>query len=466
MVGIGTMMQDPYGWVVDSSGDPELYVWHGAVYQGLTDAYANPIESARLYKVIFNKNGQGNHDGTIGFSLVSDLTSTYTADLKNFYPGFTFISRDVFLCGQHYRSSEFTYAQPLWTYIWANKLNSNGTSVTTKIWNRKLIKSGQTDPDVSGGTENNWPGKLAGLSYVAPESEYYDTVRKNGSVIALTACWPYNGPYGWAAADVDPDLGGDPKNQILKLDTDDEKINNNYYEDSDSFKEGADVGGGESSTTSAWDLVKQIGNGSNQLDSFEGWCSLDSKGNLYYGNALFYFANTVGGDNIMETDHTYGSNDSIFNSAGNYVRHSIMRISSPLSGGINNRTVMHFNNGLSDSNAMDNPGLGWDFNLKNFLEADGGCFDIYGQTVHGKDSLWLMVNRNHKKIVGTNVGTYNADREGLWVLKDNGGDNKFDVLQHYTFDSSYPFTHDNNPDDTSTYWVGEGGMSFRPASKR
>jgi|15BtaG_2_1085339.scaffolds.fasta_scaffold00347_12 hypothetical protein len=466
---VGTMMQDSYGWVMDDAGDPELYVWHGQVVVGwMLGSIGDADLSSRLYKIVFNRNAEGNHDGTIGFSLVKDLTSSYPHTSTKWNANLTFISRDVFLLTENNVQQADTYAQPVRTYVWANKLNSAGDDVTTKIWNRKLIKAGQTDPEVSGGNSDNWPGLVVGFSYVPPESEYYDTVRKNGSVIALTTCMPYQGPYVWIDDD-DPDLGGDPKNQILKLDTDDANINNNYYEDTDSFKAGADVGSGESSTTSAWDLVKQIGNGIDQLDSQEGWCALDSKGSLYYGNALFYFSDEAGGENLMETDEDwdYGDWDSVHNNDGHFFRHSILRISSPLSGGINNRTVMHFNNTLYNSNIWDGGYSAWTFDLRNFLEADGGCFDIYGQTVHGKDSLWLLVDRNGRRKDGsTAAGTFNSKREGLWVLKDNGGDNKFDVLQHYAFDNTYPFDHATTPDQGSTRWVTSSGMSFRPAAKR
>jgi len=119
---VGTMMQDSYGWVMDDAGDPELYVWHGQVIEGWVDGTIGDADlSSRLYKIVFNKDGAGNHDGTIGFSLVKDLTSSYPHTSTKWNANLTFISRDVFLLTENNVASSETYAQPVRTYVWANK---------------------------------------------------------------------------------------------------------------------------------------------------------------------------------------------------------------------------------------------------------------------------------------------------------------------------------------------------------
>ena len=145
------MMQDSYGWVMDDAGDPELYVWHGQVVEGwIAGSIGDADLSSKLYKIIFNKNAEGNHDGTIGFSLVNHLDSSYPHTSKKWNANLTFISRDVFLLTENHTDYADTLAQPVKPYMWANKLIDNGDgtyNVTPKIWNRKIIKAGQTDPD-------------------------------------------------------------------------------------------------------------------------------------------------------------------------------------------------------------------------------------------------------------------------------------------------------------------------------
>ena len=142
MVGLGTMMQDPYGWVLDSSGDPELYYWLGSVWdQGPTII---PGSTNKLFKIVFNKDSSGGHLGTIGLELVSDLETNFphdSAPTQRSFGNLTFISRNVFLLTQ-----EDCDVDPIYHYnlhrkskMWANKLAEDGT-VTTKIWNRKIIK--------------------------------------------------------------------------------------------------------------------------------------------------------------------------------------------------------------------------------------------------------------------------------------------------------------------------------------
>ena len=460
MVGLGTMMQDPYGWVLDESGDPELYYFVGTIING-ENGIIHSDRANKLYKIVFNKNGDGTHNGTIGLSLVKDLINDYTYPNNDYppetYGNLTFISRDVFVLSSGTSPDLNTFATYRKEIMYANKLNSTGTDVTAKIWNRKIIKQGQTDPDVSG-TTNHWPGMVSGFSYVSPESNEYDTNRNSAGIICLTGCYPYGGPWGPHG-----DTGQAHKNYLLRLDTDDENINNNYYEDTDSWNEGADVGGGESSTVSAWKQISLLGNGSTDPDQNEGWCALDSQGNLYYGRALMYWATSAGGNDVV--DH---GNQGLPNPSTYYV-HSTYRVDAPLSGGIGNRTVMHYNNQLPLSNFMDQAG----YTLKqgNFMGADSGCCDIYGQTVHGKDSLWLMVNRNDQRI-GPNqtvTAAYNADKEGLWVVKRNGTSDRFDIQQHYTLDSTWNSAvgnHDTTPSSTQDSIIVNSGMSFRPNSKR
>jgi len=461
MIGLGTNMQDPYGWVLDEYGDPELYYFVGSVFNG-DNGIADAAKSCKLYKIIFNRDGSNNHNGTIGLELVKDLVGTYShpsdAHPVESYGGLTFISRDVFLITAGWSPVNDTYATYRKQVMWANKLNASGTDVTTKIWNRKIIKQGQTDPDVGGGNTNNWPGVLSGFSYASPESSDYDTNRKASSIICLTGCFPYGGPWG-----LDGDTGQQHKNYILRLDTDDESINNNYYEDTDSWAAGADEGGGESSTTSAWKQIALLGNGSNQVDQGEGWCALDSQGNLYYGRAILYWSTSAGGSDVV--NHGSGG----YPDPSTYYVHSTFRVDSPLNGGINNRTIMHYNNELPLSNFMNQ--MGYTLKQGNFMGADSGCCDIYGQTIHGKDSLWLMVNRNDQR-GGPNetiTAAYNAVKEGLWVVKRNGTSNRLNVLQHYTLDDTWNIAvgaHDTTPQSTQNPYLIESGMSFRPNAKR
>ena len=475
MVGLGTMMQDPYGWVIDANGDPELYYFIGSVVgypfsQPNGNVPQNDL-SQKLYKIKFTLNGQGQHDmdtsgaypvGKIKPTLVDDLVEDYPPDVNNdnntrVYGGLTFISRDVFLLGSSYRPGENEnppgYNVHVATTLYANKLNAAGTAVSnTKIWNRKILKQGTTD------SQNNWPGTVAGFSFVPPESNLFDVEKKAASIVALTGAFPYGGP--WSFYGGGNDTGQNHKNQILRLDTVDTAIGNNYYEASSSWR---DLG-----STSSWKLISQIGNCGVQpnadWDQAEGWMAFDSKGNMYYGSVAWYFGTSVGGPPY----EPYGSTPPLQTETPQYM-HDVARIDAPVSnGGGDNQKIMHFNSVLPAS-TFRNGSLTYDWT--NALHADAGCCDIYGQSLYGKDSLWLFVNRNKHK-TNNSAASYNKKIEGLWVIKRNGTNNSFDVLAHYELDDTGTdgwdnvtgLSHDTTP--TITMSMLECGMSFRPCAKR
>jgi len=474
MVGLGTMMQDPYGWVIDANGDPELYYFIGSVvgYPSTEDNGNVPQNalSQKLYKIKFNLNGQGQHDmntsgtypvGKIKPTLIEDLVQEYPPDSNDdnntrVYGGLTFISRDVFLLGSSMRPGENENPPglntPVKTTLYANKLNAAGTGVSnTKIWNRKILKQGTTDSN-----DNNWPGSVSGFSFVPPESNLFDVQKKAASIVALTGCIPYGGP--WSYFGGGNDTGQDHKNQILRLDTVDTAIGNNYYEASTSWR--------DSGTTSSWKLISQIGNGgvspNADWDQGEGWMAFDSKGNMYYGSVSWYFGTSVGGPPY----EPYGDIPPYQTSTPQYM-HDVARINAPVSGGNANQRIMHFNSKLPEQ-TCDNGGFHYDWT--NHCNADAGCCDIYGQSLYGKDSLWLFVNRNKKK--KNCHATYNKASEGLWVIKRNASNDYFDILAHYELDDTGTdgwdnvtgLVHDASPSIGMS--MLQCGMSFRPCAKR
>jgi len=474
MVGLGTMMQDPYGWVIDDNGDPEFYYFIGSVKANTNAAVES--DSCKLYKINFDLNGQGQHNmdtsgsypiGKIKCTLVDDLVQEYdhgnndSESNTRIYGGLTFISRDVFLISDSWKPGANVnppgYNVPVKVTVFANKLNSAGTAVEeTKIWNRKLLKQGTNDSN-----DNNWPGVVAGFSFVPPESSDYDVRKKAGSIVALTGCWPYGGAWNHVYGDAGDDSGQNHKNQILRLDTEDGDIANNYYEASSSWR---DLG-----ATSSWKLISEIGNGgvspNADWDQSEGWMAFDSQGNMYYGNIVYYFGTSVGGPPFSP----YGSLPPYQTSVSQKM-HDIARINAPASnGGGTNQKIMHFNSVLPASTYGNN---NYTYDWTNTLHADAGCCDIYGQSLYGKDSLWLMVNRN--KHASDSTASYNKELEGLWVIKRNGTNDYFDVLAHYELDDTGSdgwdnvtgIPHDTTPGSSISHRMVQSGLSFRPCAKR
>ena len=470
MLGLGTNIKSNYGWKLGTNNEPEVYYWQGSVwrmfpiyYQGSWQwtAVREHTKSNKLYKLTFNHLTR-----EVSRNLVWDGSEDYTVNHTTVSHGnLTFISRDVFLLTESISpdgdndNDRSTYRR---VKVYANKLNEDG-SVTPKIWSRVLLKGGTVD---IGGDANpnaalmNYPGLVAGLSFIPPESPDYDSTRTWGNIIAMTHPYPYGGDHSG------DDSGQDHKKMILRLETDDPDVTNpDYLAAGEAWTGGAQ---GAAGSQSSWVTVNDFGQ---NYDVNEGWCTLDNEGNLYYGMLMGYkpYGGSWRGRTSLSPGGTahhpdihgdIGSPGGPDPSIHRYYYHDTALISAPLGSAStlnDTNTGTHVvckydtgyalpqDNGLSSFDVW--PGVGGPtepndelYVWRNALYAEGGCCDIYGQTKwgleHGKNAILAITPRNNRLITWGADGwapEFAYNREGITVFRREEGTNNLVLLDHDEF---------------------------------
>ena len=482
-------------WNCHGSNNPYWCYWptlYGFCQYGWDGYWDNPCswefvpsKSNKLFKLTYDLDSK-----TVGRTLVWDANASgaYPTDQSRLYGNLTFISKDVFLLAES-DSSEPGYATWRRVVIWANKITDDGDgtyTVTPKIWSRVLLKD--CDAEATNCTDNNsgsgggdydyrnsYPGQIAGLSFVPPESDAYDNLwditqgnstPAKAQILALTRCYSYGGPWGGEG-----DSGQQHKVQILRLETDNADIGNNYLEKSDSWNAQPDSVQNPCATCidSSWRLVKSFGgNTTTTYDFNEGWMTTDSKGNMYAGmlidptpggwpgagllgtgtinTPVVTFPNNVVGNASCDTNCSHEAGETMY-------LHDTVIFENPIT--TSNKTICNFHtigaidagdDGLSHSSVVfgqcadctshwDNPRQNptRHYNDRNVLYAEGGCCDIYGQGDFGKDAVFAFVPRhnrflregfmeytfNDQQVRGLWDPMMSYNREGLYVFKRN-----------------------------------------------
>jgi hypothetical protein len=250
------------------------------------------------------------------------------------------------------------------------------------------------------------------------------------------------------------------------------------------------------------------------VDHKEGWCSCDSKGNFYYGNAgwqgdrpLHFYDWYIDGE--TESDPYCGACPTDQEQQRAVFHLDTMRVNASDTNGLysgSTRQPMMYDRssiaptegeGWPDTPAgffdnadlgLSNPGLPYkqgDYQCQteysHYGNADGGCHDIFGQThqmlggsaVDSKDTLWLL-NAPNQWIGSPETSQL---RGGISVVKPiSEGSQVLGVVKHFpckhsgaanAWDSiglAHCTTNCPGADDLKDCAVKSAGMSFRPAS--
>lgn len=503
MLGHGTNTKTNFGWESDSQGTPEVFYWQGAVerqqpyYYSIDNgaswiffwSYSRaPEKENKLYKLTFDHTTR-----KVSRTLIWDgyADGSYQNDTNNIrYGNLTFISKDVFVVTGTYMpenpgdagSLNDTYPRAV---LYANKIegpNASGEyTITPKIWQRLILKEGADDsgsgsPDSA---RNDYPGKIIGLSFIPPESPDYDESSSMSNIIAMSCDFPNGGLWTGNASN----NGQDVRRMILRLSSDDAELSNpDYFADTEGWTGPSSEGGadGVGSGTSAWKTIKDFGqNDAGGYGANEGWCTLDSEGNLIYGDVMGYrslsevmssrghMSENEGGAgyklNLPNTDPEVD----LGNDWKLYL-HDVGLVSAPLgdSEDINpdtnsgNHVTCYFDAGksynfqnglpaggfgyphpdsgsshisgiqlgsgevLSPSFNQNNsseyaqiPGGMFHYNINSVLHANGGCCDIYGET------YWAENLRSQEVPYKNVILTINPRNNPRWLRSNDGFSN-------------------------------------------
>ena len=319
MAFLGNLQPDNLGWTrnqVEGKGRPEIWLFVGRIYGRYNETGSvDLVNSNKLLLLTVNNSGElivqkdfgqiipENYDGTGG-------TNRATTG------GLTWITRNIFILGvqsdcyeagsdddlentvAHYTMKAFklTETDPDDPTTW--------TITEDPVWTRRLLKegySGNGNNPCGGGTgwENKYPGFVSGHTYLPPGCKTQYNFAKDENelqkhILLLTGKRPYRST-----------AHNQHEVSIMRLDslpsgTGTESIaNEEYYADSDAWDPGSlendslpssfkvirtwgtpDYWQWQSSCTPASRLTSE-----DTIDHQEGWCSVDSRGNFYYGTS-------------------------------------------------------------------------------------------------------------------------------------------------------------------------------------
>ena len=421
MLGHGSNLKTNFGWHLDDDGNPEVFYWQGVVehhepfYYWCGDSgdgnycdgpwcqawrYTRQYQKEnKLYKLTFDHVNR-----KVSRTLIWDgnANGAYSGNSPNWpnsqnarYGNLTFISKDVFLITEEWMpenpneqsNSYDTYPRVI---LHANKIegpNASGEyTVTPKIWSRLILKegaedSGQNNPNAA---RNDYPGRVIGLSFIPPESPDYDESNAMANIIVMTCDFPNGGL--WAAA-TQTNSNQDVRRMILRLSTDNAEISiPDYYADTEGWTGPSSEGGanGGNVGVSSWKTIKDFGaNDDPGYGANEGWCTLDSKGNLLYGDIMGYKSSNQTSSSRGHLSPNEGGPGYVFtlpntNPAGDlgddwklYI-HDVGCISAPL--GLAEDIDKDTNSGNHVACYFDNPDSPTDYDFQNGLPANGFGF--------------------------------------------------------------------------------------------
>ena len=313
------MKPDRHGWALDSSGNPELWCFVGTIFFDCcctADDCCNEYSENHSNKLLLlgiDSNGRVyiKHD----FGQVVPLSFGSDGVHTEAWGGLEWISRDVFVIFKG-KSYSDTIPQGHIKAFKIDEMNStdyddwkirglNDTECpdASPLWSRKLLKNGTNGNDPA----NHHMGWLAGFtsvpSFTPLSAGLQNNQAREANILAVTGKIPYT------ASSFNGHVA------IYNLNTVPEYIHStptsSGYESSSAWQSESSMsawatkvkGWGEPQQwgwvqqhddCAAWCAVDAVDNG-NKVDVDEGWCTVDSKGNFYYGTSQWLGAGKYDG---------------------------------------------------------------------------------------------------------------------------------------------------------------------------